>query len=141
MTTTMNEAMDEARSAAAEPMDKILDRLGERLGAQATVKAVFGEPIERGDVTVIPVARVRWGLGGGSGTGPVSSATTNGESSGSGSGAGGGMMAAPMGYLEVRPTGASYVPLASAYPNPALVLAMGVSLGVIIRALARLFRG
>jgi uncharacterized spore protein YtfJ len=141
MTTTTNEAMDQARTAAPQPMDKILDRLGERLGAQATVKAVFGEPIERGDVTVIPVARVRWGLGGGSGTGPVGSATTNGEGSGTGSGAGGGMMAAPMGYLEVRPTGASYVPLASAYPSPALVLAMGISLGVIIRALARLFRG
>jgi uncharacterized spore protein YtfJ len=139
--TTTNEAMDQAHAAAPQPMDTILDRLGERIGAQASVKAVFGEPIERGDVTVIPVARVRWGLGGGSGTGPVSRATTNGEGSGSGSGAGGGMMAAPMGYLEVRPTGAIYVPLASAYPNPALVLAMGISLGVIIRALARLIRG
>lgn len=139
--TTTNEAMDQARAAAPQPMDKILDRLGERLGGQATVKAVFGEPIERGDVTVIPVARVRWGLGGGGGSGPAERAASNGEGQASGIGAGGGMMAAPLGYLEVRPTGATYVPLASAYPNPALVLAMGVSLGVIIRALARLIRG
>ncbi len=71
MTTTMDEAMNDARDAAAEPMDKVLERLGERIGAQANVKAVFGDPTERGDVTVVPVARVRWGYGGGSGTGPV----------------------------------------------------------------------
>jgi uncharacterized spore protein YtfJ len=139
MTATMNEAMDQARAAAPQPMDKILDRLGERIGGQASVKAVFGEPTERGDVTVIPVARVRWGLGAGSGTGPVSSATTNGENVGSG--AGGGVMSDPMGYIEVRPSGATFVPLSSPYVNPALVLAVGLAMGVVIRAFARLIRG
>jgi len=141
MIATVNEAKDEARAAAAEPMDRILDRLGERLGTQATVKAVFGEPIERGDVTVVPVARVRWGLGGGSGSSPADRMTTNGERQASGTGAGGGAMADPMGYLEVRPSGAVYVPLASAYPSPLLILAIGLSIGVIVRALARLVRG
>ena len=141
MTATMNEAKDEARAAAVEPMDKILDRLGERLGTQATVKAVFGEPVERGDVTVIPVARVRWGLGGGSGSGPAEREATNGERRASGTGAGGGAMADPMGYLEVRPSGAVYVPLATAYPSPVLILAIGLSMGIIVRALARLLRG
>jgi uncharacterized spore protein YtfJ len=140
MTATVNEAMDEARAAAPEPMDKILDRLGERIGAQATVKAVFGEPTERGDVTVIPVARVRWGLGGGSGSGPMRGRQPNGEA-GSGSGAGGGAMSAPVGYSEVRPGGATFVPLSSPYLNPALVLAIGISIGVVVRALARLIRG
>jgi uncharacterized spore protein YtfJ len=141
MTATMNEAKEQATAAASQPMDKILDRLGERIGAQASVKAVFGEPVEKGDVTVIPVARVRWGLGGGTGTGPVRTMATNGDATGSGSGAGGGVMTDPMGYLEVRPTGATFVPLASAYPNPALVLAVGLSLGIILRALTRLVRG
>jgi uncharacterized spore protein YtfJ len=140
MNATVNEAMDQARGAAPEPMDKILDRLGERIGSQASVKAVFGEPTERADVTVIPVARVRWGIGGGSGSGPMRGRQTNGET-GSGSGAGGGAMSEPMGYLQVRPTGAVYVPLASPYLNPALVLAIGISVGVVIRAVARLLRG
>jgi uncharacterized spore protein YtfJ len=140
MTATTNEAVDEARAAVPEPMDKILDRLGERIGTQATVKAVFGEPTERGDVTVIPVARVRWGLGGGSGSGPMRGRRANGDT-GSGSGAGGGLMAAPMGYIEVRHGGATFVPLSSPYLNPALVLAAGLSLGVVVRALARLIRG
>jgi uncharacterized spore protein YtfJ len=141
MTASMDEAMDEARATAAEPMDKILDRLGERIGTQASVKAVFGEPTQRGEVTVIPVARVRWGYGGGGGTGPMNKPTTNGETVAGGSGVGGGVMAAPMGYLEVRPTGAVYVPLVSPYLNPALVLAIGISIGMVVRALARLIRG
>jgi uncharacterized spore protein YtfJ len=141
MTTTTNEAMDMARAAAPEPMDKILDRLGERIGTQASVKAVFGEPTERGDVTVIPVARVRWGFGAGGGSGPVDRAATNGGNVASGTGGGGGAMAAPMGYLEIRPTGAVYVPLASPYANPAMVVAVGLSIAFVIRALARLIRG
>jgi hypothetical protein len=51
------------------------------------------------------------------------------------------MMADPMGYLEVRPSGAVFVPLASAYPNPLLILAVGVSISLVVRALARLIRG
>lgn len=141
MITTVDAAMDTARAAAAEPMDKLLDRLGERLGSQATVKAVFGEPVERGEVTVMPVARVRWGYGGGAGSGPMGDATTNGHEPASGSGGGGGVMADPMGYLEVRSTGATYVPLASPYLNPWLIVAIGVSVGVVVRALARLIRG
>lgn len=141
MITTVDAAMDTARAAAPEPMDKLLDRLGERLGSQATVKAVFGEPVERGDVTVMPVARVRWGYGGGAGSGPMGDATTNGHEAASGSGGGGGVMADPMGYLEVRSTGATYVPLASPYLNPWLIVAIGVSVGFVVRALARLVRG
>ena len=35
--------------------------------AGEVVEAVFGTPVQRGDVTVIPAARIRWGLGGGGG--------------------------------------------------------------------------
>jgi uncharacterized spore protein YtfJ len=141
MVTTIDDAKDIARSAAAEPIDRILDRLGERIGARATVRAVFGEPVARGDVTIIPVARIRWGYGGGSGTGPLRSESTNGETMGSGSGAGGGVMTDPMGYVEVHPDGATYVPLSSPYLNPLVILATGISISLVLRALVRLFRG
>lgn len=140
MTTTIDDAKEAARVAASAPIDKILDRLGERIGTQATVKAVFGEPVERGDLTVIPVARVRWGLGGGSGSGPMQGREGNGEV-GSGTGAGGGAMSDPLGYLEVRPSGATFVPLSSPYMNPALIVASGLALGFLIRSLARMIRG
>ncbi len=141
MTTTVDAAMDQARSAAAQPMDRILDRIGERVGAQANVKAVFGEPMERGDVTVVPVARVRWGFGGGSGTGMGDKARTAGQDVANGTGVGGGVMADPMGYLEVRSSGAAFVPLATPYFNPLLILASGVAISFVLRALARLIRG
>ena len=139
MAKTVSELMDEVReSVSNEPLDKMLERIAERIGAQANVKAVFGEPIQRGDVTVIPVARLRWGFGGGSGSAP---ATLDGPAPGNGTGAGGGVIADPLGYLEVRSDGASFVPLGSPYMNPALVFATGLALALVLRAVARLFRG
>ena len=65
-------AMDEARKAAGgSSIDGFVERIAERVGAKASVRAVFGDPIERGEITVIPVARVRWGFGGGAGRGPI----------------------------------------------------------------------
>jgi uncharacterized spore protein YtfJ len=139
MAKTVSELMDEVReSVSNEPLDKMLERVAERIGAQANVKAVFGEPVQRGDVTVIPVARLRWGFGGGAGTGP---ATLDGPPVGSGTGAGGGVIADPLGYLEVRSDAATFVPLGSPYKNPALVFATGLALALVLRAVARLVRG
>ena len=45
---------------------KILEEAGNALA----VKRVFGDPIERDGVTIVPVARVRGGAGGGEGTQP-----------------------------------------------------------------------
>ena len=73
-----------------------LERLAELVGAKANVNAVFGEPIRQGDLTVVPVARVRWGVGGGSGK---SDAAPDGPSSASGGG--GGAVADPVGYLQI----------------------------------------
>src|SRR5450830_152164 len=66
MADTFEDAEKEARADAAE---NGLTRLAERLGAGAAASAVFGTPVERDGVTVIPVARLRWGFGGGSGRG------------------------------------------------------------------------
>ncbi len=146
--TTVDEAKAAARDAASQPFDRFLERLGEKVGAQATVRAVFGEPIERADLTIVPVARVRWGFGGGAGTGtavggPAAMADISGDATTvpSGSGGGGGVVADPLGYLEIRPTGAVFQPLGPVNVNPMLVLAAGVSAAVVIRAIARLLRG
>lgn len=62
----------------------------------ATVGRVFGEPITRGDVTIIPVAKVAQGGGGGMGAGKEF------EASGSGSGGGFGMAARPAGIYVIK---------------------------------------
>ena len=68
---TMADTMTEARrEAEADAADEKFSKLLKSLGATATAKAVFGEPVEKDGLTVVPVARVRFGLGGGSGRGP-----------------------------------------------------------------------
>jgi uncharacterized spore protein YtfJ len=83
----------------------LLERLAERLGGRASVSNVFGEPVTRGDVTVIPVARVTIGLGGGSGR------ERGAAKSGEGLGAGGGVLARPAGFIEIRDGKAVFVPI------------------------------
>ena len=79
----------------AEPRaDDLDERLADRLGSSFRASSVFGKPIERKGVTVIPVARARWAFGGGSGSDPAG---------GTHGGGGGGMgTVRPVGYIEVR---------------------------------------
>ncbi|GAA4918085.1 hypothetical protein GCM10023334_020150 [Nonomuraea thailandensis] len=63
----------------------------------ATVKRVFGEPIQHGDIVVIPVARVAQGGGGGQGQGKGE----KGEEGG-GSGGGFGFGATPAGVFVLK---------------------------------------
>ncbi len=87
---------------------EILRTLGDRFQTSASVKSVFGDPITVGDKTVIPVARIRYGLGAGGGSfsrdDSSGSATPSGKSGGGG---GGGIIASPKGVLEIRPDGNS----------------------------------
>lgn len=136
MTTTQAEAMEEARRVAEEgSAGRFLEWLAERIGARASVTAVFGEPIERGDITVIPVARVRWGFGGGEGQGGEAAGPT-----GSGLGGGGGAAGDPVGYIEIGPAGAAFRPIVSPYPSPLFLIASGITAALVLRALGRLIR-
>jgi uncharacterized spore protein YtfJ len=123
----MTTAEDEARQAAEDDHgSRILERLVSRVGGQARVQAVFGDAVERGGVTVIPVARVRWGVGGGGGSGQE----------GSGSGGGGGVAADPIGYIEITSAGASFRRIARPVAA-AEVIAVAIAVAIVLRALAR----
>jgi hypothetical protein len=89
------------KAEAAGSADR-LQALAAKIGADAGAKAVFAKPVEREGVTVIPVARVRWGFGGGFGEGNGSSGSP------SGSGGGGGVQASPMGFIEIHDGTAEY---------------------------------
>lgn len=60
-----------------------------------TVKRVFGEPIEKDQLTIIPVAKVIGGAGGGTGTSPEGNG-------GEGTGGGFGVAARPAGTYVIR---------------------------------------
>ena len=129
-------AADAARRAGGSAIDGFVERMAERVGGKASVRAVFGDPIERDGITVIPVARVRWGFGGGAGRGPV----VEDGLSGSGTGAGGGVTADPIGYIEIGPDGAEFKPIVSAIPSPGFMLASGLTAAIVLRGIARVFR-
>jgi uncharacterized spore protein YtfJ len=92
-------------------MEKFLERL-EDLKSTASVEAVFGEPEVIGERTIIPVAKVGYGLafGFGRGEGP---AAAEGEPTGEGvgEGGGGGVSATPVAVLEINPQGTRVVPV------------------------------
>lgn len=152
MVTDIDTAMETARRAGdGGPIDGFVERIAERVGAKASVKAVFGDPIERDGLTIIPVARVRWGFGGGSGSGPVavgpgidgqgpSAFESEYGQAGSGSGGGGGATADPIGYLEIGPDGAVFKPIVSPMPSPGFLLAAGATTALVLRSVAKLIR-
>jgi len=76
-----------------ELLSKVTDNL--------TVGRVFGEPIQHGDVLVVPVARIRGGAGGGSGAGPGKE---------EGSGGGGGFEATPAGVYVIKDEAVAWHP-------------------------------
>lgn len=121
-----------SQAAESGPGEGFLERLVDRVGGRAGAQAVFGQSIEQGQVTVVPVARVRWVFGGGSGVAGDPSI----ESS-SGSGGGGGVSTDPLGYLEIRPDGASFQLIGRSYPSSLLLLAAGITAALVLRALAR----
>jgi uncharacterized spore protein YtfJ len=89
--------------------NEMLEKISESLSSKATVKSVFGEPIQVGDKTVMPVAKVAYGFGGGFGTGH----TKNGNPKGVGGGGGGGVRAFPAGALEITPEGTRFIPFSN----------------------------
>lgn len=77
-----------------ELLSKVTDNL--------TVARVFGEPIQHGNVSVVPVARIRGGAGGGGGTDALKGDT--------GSGGGGGFEATPAGVFVIQNDSVSWRP-------------------------------
>jgi uncharacterized spore protein YtfJ len=101
MESDTSRAMREAENAASGRMDDIAGGLASRVGMHASANAVFGDAVTRDGITVIPVAKVRWGFGGGSGRGTDGSEDDGTIDAGEGSGGGGAVMASPLGYIEI----------------------------------------
>ena len=81
---------------------KTLRSLGDHLQVGTSVRNVYGDPVNVGGRTVIPIARVSYGFGAG-GSEEVKS-----ERGGSGGGAG--MSARPVGALEITEAGTRFIP-------------------------------
>jgi uncharacterized spore protein YtfJ len=106
--------------------DEMLSMLAERIGARLGAATVFGAPVERDGVTVVPVAVARFGIGAGSGTDPGKGQE--------GEGGGGGGIVAPTGYIELKDGRSRFVPVVHPARMLALVLVAVVAVSVILRA-------
>jgi uncharacterized spore protein YtfJ len=91
-------------------LQQIFQSFTERLQTSASVNAVYGEPIEAHGRTVIPVAKVSFGFGGGFGAGGANQETRNGPG-GEGGGGGGGATVQPLGVVEISESGTRYIPV------------------------------
>jgi len=99
----------------------LLERIGQAVGQRAQASAVFGEPVEREDLTVIPVAKARFGFGGGGGSG-----ARRGDE-GSGGGGGGGAAVSPIGYIELRAGSAEFKRISTPTDLVAVVAAASIA--------------
>jgi uncharacterized spore protein YtfJ len=110
--------------------DDLLQRISQTVGEKAKVSTVFGDPVERAGITVIPVAKARFGFGGGGGAG------TRERDRGSAGGGGGGAVVSPVGYIEVRDGSARFKRISSPVDLLALVAAASLALIAVRRMLA-----
>jgi uncharacterized spore protein YtfJ len=114
----------------SKSIDTFIERFAERLGVSAKAATVYADPVERNGVTVIPVAKVRYGFGGGRGS----------RAQEEGTGGGGGVHVSPIGYIELRDGGSEFKPISDPTSRVPVIIAGGLMGWLILRALRRLFR-
>lgn len=99
--------MDSSHALITQVSDKISDI------AQSDV--VIGEPIELGEITIVPLSRVSIGFGGGGGTaegeGPRRKGQRGGRGRGGGGASGGGGKVRPVGVIVFGPDGVEVQPI------------------------------
>lgn len=97
----------EHAAEAAKRFTQMVELVAARVGAQCHADAVFGTPITRDGVTVIPVVQAVGGFGAGAGAGAGDKSTPDADGGG-GLGSGGGFIVNPVGVLELRADGARF---------------------------------
>ena len=100
--------------------------------AHSDVKAVFGEPVSADGRTIIPVAKITYGFGGGGGMNRMSPRNPEGNQGGQeGGGGGGGVRAVPVGVIEVSGQGTQFIPISDRRKLAATALG-GMMFGMIL---------
>jgi uncharacterized spore protein YtfJ len=105
----------------------LLQSLKDGVLSQASVKAIFGDPISAQGKTVIPVAKIMYGYGAGAGTGGVGDTSARGE----GGGGGGGVRAIPIGVIDITDQQTRFVPITDRKRLGGAVL-IGIGLGILL---------
>ena len=91
-------------------LQQLIQVLGERLHTSGGLNTVYGAPITAEGKTLIPVSRIALGFGAGRGFSPNSGSGESQADIGNGMGGGGGMVARPVGVLEVTSARTRFIP-------------------------------
>lgn len=115
--------------------ENFIEKLAAGFSQSASVKNVYGEPIQAGDKTILPVACISYGLGGGYGQGkrphqPSGEGSSPERKEGEGAGGGGGMYARAKGVYEITPASTRFIPASSARE-----ILIGVAIGFLAKSL------
>src|SRR5438094_175103 len=105
-------------------VSKVLNSLADNLRVGASVRNVYGEPVNAGGRTVIPIARVGYGFGAGNRAGGDPETAAD----GAGSGGGAGMSARPVGALEITGAGTRFIPFIDPV-RLGVALVLGICIG------------
>ena len=112
------------------PNENFIEKISSNFNQSASIRNVFGEPIQAGEKTIIPVARIAYGFGGGFGEGHLKEGVQKPGSEGSGGGAGGGLHASAKGVYEITSSRTRFIP-ATPYKH----ILIGVAIGFIVKSM------
>lgn len=116
---------------------ELIDGIVEKVQTNANVKAVFGDAVEQGGITVIPVASVSVCGGGGGGIDSRADDDKTGSANAQGMGLGLKIKSTPVGYIEITEEGARFVEI---FQQSKIIMG-GMALGAFtIFTLSRLFK-
>ncbi|GAB3822069.1 spore germination protein GerW family protein [Pontibacter rugosus] len=108
----------------------ITEKLAEKFGKAAHVSTIYGEPVERDGLTVIPVSKAIYGFGGGQG----------GKADAEGSGGGGGMVVMPVGYIEMKQGETKFRTIRDPQSIVKIVAIGSIATLLIARSITKIFR-
>ncbi len=109
-----------------EGQGSLPERLAESLGSSAGAKMIYGEPVINDGVVIIPVAKIRYGFGGGKHKDEE--------------GGGGGEIIQPAGYIELKDGSSRFHPIRDPIAFVPLVIAGGMTGFLLLRSLYNMLR-
>ncbi|ANE50741.1 GerW family sporulation protein [Flavisolibacter tropicus] len=117
--------------------ENFIEKIAKGFSQNASVKYVYGDPIQTGNKTIIPVASIAYGFGGGFGQAPKGKKADNSSnigteplSAGEGAGGGGGLRTTLKGIYEITPESTRFIPA-----NNTKSLLTGIVIGFLLKAM------
>ncbi|PRY10163.1 sporulation protein YtfJ [Pontibacter ummariensis] len=122
--------MEQNNAEGGATQKTFVERIAENLGGVANAERVYGNPVERDGLTIIPVAKAQFGFGGGAGK----------KAGEEGSGGGGGISLTPIGYIEMKQGNSQFRPIRDQQTLLKVIAVGGLLALLTVRSLTKLLK-